>query len=94
MPQLIVDIDDLHAGSVTWHHHHRQRFACSLSRVGAAYDRVQMRSLAIPSGTIGGVVFLPGDDPFISIAAGERLHPRCSVVGVEVGTASYLGKRE
>src|SRR6266852_8008278 len=94
MPQFVVDIDDLHAGSVTWHHHHCQRFACSLGRVGAAYDRVQMWPLSIPSGTIGGVVFLSGNDPFIPIAAGERLHPRCSIDGVEVGTASHLGKRE
>src|SRR6266550_1785905 len=53
-----------------------------------------MCPLAIPSGTVGGVMFLPGDDPFIPNATGERLHSRCSIIGVEVGPASHLGKCE
>src|SRR5712691_6514015 len=94
IPELVVDIDDLHAGSVPRYHHDCQRFACSFGRVGPADDGVEMGSFAMPARTIGGVVFLPGDNPCIPIATGEGLHPRFSISGVEICTTTHLSKGE
>jgi len=83
---------DLDAQGAAGHHDDRQRLLRRQGRIGAAYDAVQVRALAVPTGAVGGVVLCAVDDPFVAFEAGECLHAGGGVGAVVVSAAGDLSE--
>src|ERR1700677_4258312 len=76
---------------VAGNHNDRKGLLGTLVRVRTTYDGVKVAVLAVPSGSVRGVVLFSVDDPFVTLADRKGPYAISRIRSVVVGAPRHFG---